>query len=72
MVASWGTAGLSVIVLAARVTANAKDAWRDAAAAGTRRAAFIASRKPLRCTSRCARRRFHAPRAGIGPGGETR
>ncbi|RQT11923.1 hypothetical protein DF044_17455 [Burkholderia contaminans] len=33
---------------------------------------FIAWRKPLRCTSRCARRRFHASRAGIGPGGETR
>ncbi|AQQ33287.1 hypothetical protein A8E95_34990 [Burkholderia cenocepacia] len=30
------------------------------------------SRYAGHCASRCARRRFHARRAGIGPGGETR
>ncbi|OQD09876.1 hypothetical protein UE98_36810 [Burkholderia cenocepacia] len=53
--------------------ARARDAERgdhEMRALRPRQACVV--RHPRRGASRCARRRFHARRAGIGPAGETR
>ncbi|ONJ06565.1 hypothetical protein A8D95_17580 [Burkholderia cenocepacia] len=55
---------------AAARACDAERGEREMRALRPRQACVV--RHPRRGASRCARRRFHAGRAGIGPAGETR